>query len=155
MKKNWKKDYFKSIFFDKIFHKEFTDADEQLKMAVEVEINSVLDSATADNDYSDLGIIVEIGNGTIDAVPIIQSVAEELEISFEECLNNVYGPFYVTKFENELLLNIKYDELNYGETVEYNGSNELEYIDYVLNSMELNRDYLNSLFEHVEIVERS
>ena len=90
----------------------------------------------------------------IDLLSVIQSVADDLEISFEECVNDVYRPFWITEYVYESLLNIAFDDLEYGNAVQYNDANESKYWEYILKCWRINKDYLDSLFEQAEIVER-
>jgi hypothetical protein len=168
--KDWVKDYYKSILINKKYHDVFENADEQLKADGDEEVENVLNRAKNTdsyiemfpvsgsdsymNIYPDSGIIVEVDDDEFDVVLIIQYVAAELGISFEECVDNVYRPFFITEEEYGILLNIEYDGLDYGEKIEYDGANDVNYGNYVLNAMEINRGYLNSLFEQAEIVER-
>lgn len=96
-----------------------------------------------------------VDDGSFNAVPAVQSAADKLGIPFEECADSVYRPYCITKFIYENLLNRLYDGLDYGERVEYNGDNELEYEAYVLKTMKINIKYLDTLFEQAEIVERN
>jgi len=174
--KDWVNDYYKSIFINQKYKDIFKNDDSPYKMEADEEVKYILDRANNQESNPDAemhllpdpnkdidpdsepkldsGIIMENDDDAFDIVSVIQSVADDLEMPFEDCVNNVYRPFFIAEEEYNKLLNIQYDGLNYGEAVEYNDTNDLEYGNYVLNAMEMDRDYLNSLFAEVEIVER-
>ena len=54
----------------------------------------------------------------------------------------------------EILINIRYEELDYGHAVEYNDENEIDYVNYVLKVWAINKNYLDSLFNKAEIIKR-
>lgn len=166
---DWVKDYYRSVFLSKKFHETVKNPDEELKDIADWEVQGVFKKAEGKDiyiievdeypdtvdEYPDTGSVsIEVDNNSLNVVPVIQAIADELGISFEECVNSVYRPFYITKYIYDHFLNSFIGSLDYGERVEYNGDNGPEYEAYVLKVMRINKDYLDSLFEQAEIVER-
>lgn len=156
--KDWVKDYYKSIFLGQRFDESDMYTEEQLEYDVNSRVNDILESQKKNNDglsgLADAGLYVEEINAGVDEAVAVQAAADEIGITFEECLNTVYKPFLISDYKYAMLLNTFYDELDYGKKVEYADANESEYVDFVIDTMRLNRDYLNSLFERAEVVER-
>lgn len=156
--KDWVKDYYKSIFLGQRFDESDMYTEEQLEFDVNSRVNDILESQKKNNDglsgLADAGLYVEVINAGVDEAVAVQAAADELGITFEECLNTVYRPFLISEYKYEIQLNISYDEVEYGKKVEYDGTNDSEYVDFVLHAWRTNRDYLNSLFEKAEVVER-
>lgn len=175
---DWEKDYYRSIVLNRKFHDIVKDADEILNNAADEELqyitdyqldqSNVTDGITIEDDIDGIiiiedGTITTIGDditvgaadpNSIDEIPVIASVTNDLDISYYDCFYSVYRPFWISDYIYNYLLNVRFDELDYGDIVEYNGSNDLEYEEYVLYGMEINNNYFDSLLDQAEIVER-
>lgn len=156
---DWKEDYYKSIilagkYHDVIKSKSNINIDQNIAGTADAEVQAVLDESKNESETSDPNIVIVEDVSSVDVVPVIQSVADDLGISFEECANTVYKPFWITDFEYNYLLFTSFSELSYGEKVEDNGTNATEYESYISNFMDTNKKYLDTLLENAEIIER-
>ncbi len=158
---DWVNDYYKSIFICNLYYDVVKD-DYLIDYNADCEIQNVMSIFNGKTDLKvgmqsdDYGEITKtmVDDPAEYAVPAIQTVADELGMSFEECAHNVYIPFFRVDQIYPSLLFCIYDELDYGEIVEYDGSNASEYEAFMEKVKQMNKEYLNSLFSKAEIVEK-
>lgn len=168
---DWKKEYYKTVFIDSLYRKfcnDSSDVDAGLESLADNEVSDEINSYNIlHTDYSAYGIISSgpNNNTSLDYRPIcqsaIQSAADKLGISFEDCTKTIYRAFYIKDMEYIYLLsdlgpylNQSLVKLDYGKEVEFDGNNAVEVESYIQHAYDINQNYIDSLLDTAEIVER-
>jgi len=140
---DWKNEYYKAIvILDEYYNlaEPMIDAyDYIIKMAdeeVSIALGKYTDNSAFENDIS------------IDLKSVNQIVAEKLGLTVEECGKTAFRDFWIFEHAFRFLMSLKLDDLDYNE------SKLRENDSYYLILIETNYNYLDSLFEQAEIVER-
>lgn len=94
------------------------------------------------------------GDSTIYISDIINNVAEEFNISYEECVETTFKLYITNELaESYLLFYFEGNEYN-GDNIKYDGANDEEYTKSVLAKLDGFDEYKQKLLKECEIVER-
>lgn len=142
----WVNEYFKTFLDDIIINELVKDKDdfsEILDMTVSQEIQKAIDKVSVFRLYN--GSIIDYGN-------IIEKVANHFDLSYEECVENIYRPFITSFSLNDLLFSCFVENKYDGQKIKWDETNTNEYVAFLLDAYTKYDEYIDTLLNKSEIV---
>ena len=144
--------------WDKDYYKTFIVMDQLYKQTGEEELNNFIDEvaeARVNDALHSKDILTYFSNGvSINETQIIENVAKECGLLYEDCADTIYRSFIESDMAYEYLSYYFAKQDYEGITVEWNENNTSEYIEYLFDVYEQYDEYLDQLLSRAEIVER-
>lgn len=90
----------------------------------------------------------------INIVSIIDDVAKDYNMTYKECVDTVFAEFWRYELAYKYRLSIFGDKYK-GERIKFDGTNEKEFIQFLMDVYDQYEEYIDMLFEKSEIIERT
>ena len=137
-------DYFKAIIAMEITKEEAPDWIELAEDNISYNIDEIASEEVVLDIYDGVSINLNV---------IIQNTANDLGMTFEECLEDVYAEYALVEAFTEFYQMYYLTHIYNGEKIEYNGKNDDEYVEYYFSVYAGYDEYMDQLV--IEVLSKS